>query len=226
MGGIYLLTDHRNDRLYVGQAGAEGKGGGFWEGLAFHKKEAIVEKVEQDEADAKLAKLNNEQSRLLGESDDVLGDNEEVVPIDIPEADRKIVTSDDGTMIIPAVSCTSPKNNTEKILFLNSWGGGMQLHYQRLGQRPEVIRYTVEVPKAGKYEISLNVCTVSKKYEVISRLNRRNIVNVSLPFTKGEWVYTKPQEIELKEGRNSIQFTFRAPNRGVSFKNFKLKPVK
>jgi hypothetical protein len=30
VGGIYLLTDHRNDRLYVGQAGAEGIAGGFW----------------------------------------------------------------------------------------------------------------------------------------------------------------------------------------------------
>jgi len=30
VGGIYLLTDHRNNRLYVGQAGAKGKGGGFW----------------------------------------------------------------------------------------------------------------------------------------------------------------------------------------------------
>lgn len=30
VGGIYLLTDHRNHRLYVGQAGAEGEGGGFW----------------------------------------------------------------------------------------------------------------------------------------------------------------------------------------------------
>ncbi len=30
VGGIYLLTDHRNNRLYVGQAGSEGKGGGFW----------------------------------------------------------------------------------------------------------------------------------------------------------------------------------------------------
>jgi hypothetical protein len=30
VGGIYLLTDHRNDRLYVGQAGGEGKDGGFW----------------------------------------------------------------------------------------------------------------------------------------------------------------------------------------------------
>lgn len=30
VGGIYLLTDHRSGRLYVGQAGAEGQRGGFW----------------------------------------------------------------------------------------------------------------------------------------------------------------------------------------------------
>jgi hypothetical protein len=102
----------------------------------------------------------------------------------------------------------------------------MQLHYQRLGSRPEILRYTVEAPAAGKYELSLNASTVSEKYEVIARLNRRTLVNTMLPYTKGSWQRTKPEVIELREGRNSIQLTFRAPNRGVSMKEFQLKPVK
>ena len=202
------------------------KGGGFWDGLAFHIKELISQKMAKDEAEAKLASLSAEEGRLLGESDNMLK-KKEIKPIEIPEAFSKIDISKDGAITVPAVACSSPKNNTEKVLFLNSWGGkGMQLHYQRLGQRPEILRYTVNAPSAGKYELSLNVCTVSKKYEVIARINRRNIVNLLLPFTKGEWEDTNSQVIELREGRNSIQFTFRAPNRGVSFKSFKLKPVK
>ena len=37
---------------------------------------------------------------------------------------------------------------------------------------------------------------------------------------------TKPVELDLKEGRNRIGFTQYAPNKGVSIKHFKLKPVK
>ncbi len=204
-----------------------GQGGGFWDGLAFYKKRAVVEaaNLEKEAADAELAALSAEEARLLGESDEILGDGE-IKEIEIPEEAKKIVVAEDGTMTIPAVACTSPKNNTDKVAFLNSWEGGMQIHYQRLGNRPEILRYTVELPAAGKYELSLNVSTVSQQYEVIARLNRRTLVNLMLPYTKGNWQRTKPQAIELREGRNTIMLTFRAPNRGVSIKEFQLKPVK
>jgi hypothetical protein len=204
-----------------------GQGGGFWDGLAFYKKRAVVEvaNLEQAAADAELAALSAEEARLLGESDKVLGDAE-VKEIEIPEEDKKIVVAEDGTMTVPAVACTGPTNNTDKVAFLNSWDGGMQIHYQRLGNRPEILRYTVETPAAGKYELTLNVSTVSEKYEVIARLNRRTLVNTMLPYTKGSWQRTEPEIIELREGRNTIMLTFRAPNRGVSIKELQLKPVK
>ena len=42
----------------------------------------------------------------------------------------------------------------------------------------------------------------------------------------GEWQETKPVTMELKEGRNKLQITMKAPNKGVSIKRFTLKPVK
>ena len=202
-----------------------GKGGGFWNGLAFCKKRAVVEDKQAAAVEAELATLSAEEARLLGESDKVLDDGE-VKEIKIPEEDKKIVVAKDGTITVPAVACTSPKNNTDKVAFLKSWDGGMQIHYQRLGERPELLKYTVEVPAAGKYELTMNVCTVSKKYAVIARLNRRTLVTTMLPYSKGAWERTEPEVIELREGRNTIQLTFRAPNRGVSIKEFQLKPVK
>ena len=202
-----------------------GQGGGLWNALAFYKKRAIVEDNEAAAVEAELANLSEEEGRLLGESDKVLGDGE-IKEIEIPADDKQILVAEDGTMTVPAVVCTSPRNNTEKVAFLKSWEGGMQIHYQRLGNRPEILRYTIEVAEAGKYELSLNVCTVSKKYEVIARINRRTIVNTMLPFTKGTWQRTEPETIELREGRNTIMLTFRAPNRGVSIKDFQLKPMK
>ena len=203
-----------------------GQGGGFWDGMAFYLKRAIVEdaNLEETDTDSALAALSAEEARLLGESDKVLGE-EGVKEIVIPEEDIKIIVTEDGTITVPAVACSSPRNNTEKVIFLNSYDGGMQLHYQRLGSQPEILKYSVEVPSAGKYEMTMNVCTVSEEDPVIARLNRRTIVNTILPYTKGTWQRTKPETIELREGRNTIQFTYRAPNRGVSFKDFQLKPL-
>ena len=203
-----------------------GQGGGFWDGLAFYIKRAVVEdaNLEQEAADAELATLSADEARLLGESDEVLGDGE-IQEIEIPDEDKKIIIAGDGTMTVPAVACTGPRNNTDKVVFLDSWDGGMQIHYQRLGKRPELLKYTVEITAAGKYEMTMKVCTVSKPAPVIARLNRRTLVNKTLPYTKGSWERTKPEIIELREGRNTIQLTFRAPNRGVSIKDFQLKPV-
>jgi hypothetical protein len=62
--------------------------------------------------------------------------------------------------------------------------------------------------------------------EFLLRINRRTLVDVNIPYTKADWMDTKPVELELKEGRNRISFTQKAPNKGLSIKGFKLKPVK
>jgi len=195
-----------------------GKGGGFWDGLAFYKKRAIVE-------DAKVEALELVGGMKLGESDDPIGD-EKGDDIEIPEEDRRIVIGEDGVITIPVAACSKPTNNTDKITFMESSGGGTQVHYQRLGNRPELLQYTVELPAAGKYDLTIRVATVSTRQQVILRLNRRTLIDVPLPYTKGMWEETEPVSIELREGRNTLQLTSRAPNRGVSIKQFQLKPVR
>lgn len=206
-----------------------GHGGGFWNGLAFYKKRAVVEDnaAAQAAADAELANLTAEEARLLGESDKILGEDDEIAKIEIAEEDKKIVVAENGTITIPAVACVKPDNNTDKVLFLESIGEGMQIHYLRMGSRPEILRYYVEAPAAGKYEISALVSTVSHEgSDVTFRINRRTIVETKLPYTKGMWEQSDPETIELKEGRNSIMITVRAPNRGISIKSLQFKPVK
>jgi len=201
-----------------------GKGGGLWDALAFYKKRAIVQDHKPEPVAEELASLTEDEARLLGESDKILSEGE-VQPIEIPDADKKIVIGQDGTITVPAVACTRPNNNTDKVAFLKSWDSGMQIHYQRRGNRPEILRYTVEVPAAGKYQLTAKVATVSPAQNVIFRINRRTLVDVTLPYTKGMWQASEPKAIELREGRNSIMVTFRAPNRGVSIKSFQLTPV-
>ena len=113
----------------------------------------------------------------------ILGDAE-IKEIDIPDEDREYRCCrrwhDHSSQ---SVACTSPKNNNGKVTFLRSWDEGMQIHYQRLGERPEILRYSIEAPKAGKYEVSTLVTTVSTGMNAIFRVNRRELVDVKLPYS-------------------------------------------
>ncbi|MFU8892095.1 MAG: hypothetical protein ACNA8L_00560 [Luteolibacter sp.] len=195
-----------------------GKGGGFWDSVAFAKKQLIVKKAE-------VAALELAGGMELGESDNLIGD-EVGEEIDIPEEFTQIKASDDGTIHMPAVACYSPRKPSDRILFLKSWDEGYQLHYSRLGQRPELFKYRVEVPADGEYELTADVATVSLNLEMLVRINRDEPTPFSMPYTKGFWQTTESVRVKLTEGRNTISVTARTPNRGVSIKNWHLKPVK
>ena len=193
-----------------------GSSGGFWRLLGFYKQQAIVE-------DQKIEDIGTTGEELA--ESNVSSEKEDVAQIEIPEEFRKITVAEDGTITIPVAACRSPKNG-EKIRFMESIDGGMQVHYGIAGSRPELLSYTIDIPKAGKYEFTAHVCSVTMDRQFLLRVNRRTLVDVDIPYTKADWMDTEPVELELKEGRNRISFTQYAPNKGVSIKEFKLKPVK
>jgi len=195
-----------------------GKGGGFWDGLAFVKKQLIVKKAE-------VEALELVGGMKLGESDELIGD-EEGEDIEIPDIEKEIKVADDGTITVPAVACYSPRKSSDRILFLKSWDEGYQLHYSRLGQRPELFKYRIEVPADGEYELTAETATVSQNLELLVRINRDDPAPFAIPYTKGHWQKSKPMKLKLSEGRNTISVTARTPNRGASIKNWQLKPVK
>ena len=207
---------------WLGKALAEdaprdyGSSGGFWRLLGFYKRQTIVE-------DQKIEDIGATGEELA--ESNVSSEKEEVEQIEISEEFKKITVAVDGTITIPVAACRSPKNG-EKIKFMESIDGGMQVHYGLAGRRPELLSYTLDIPKAGKYEFSGHVCSVTMNQEFLLRINRRTLVDVNIPYTKADWMDTKPVELELKEGRNRISFTQKAPNKGLSIKGFKLKPVK
>lgn len=193
-----------------------GSGGGFWRLMGFYKRQAIVE-------DQKIEDIGATGEELA--ESNVSSEKEEIDQIEIPEKFREITIAEDGTITIPVAACRSPKNG-EKIRFMESIDGGMQVHYGLAGQRPELLSYSIDVPNAGKYEFTAHVCSVTMGRQFLLRVNRRTLVDVDIPYTKADWMDTKPVEFELKEGRNRISFTQKAPNKGVSIKEFKIKPVK
>ena len=82
------------------------------------------------------------------------------------------------------------------------------------------------MPKDGKYGFTAQVCTVTVDRQFLLRVNRRTLVDVDLPFTLADWMDTEPVILDLKEGRNTLNLTLVAPNKGVSVKQFRLKPVR
>ena len=207
---------------WLGKALAEeapgnyGASGGFWRLLGFYKRQAIVE-------DQKIEDIGATGEELA--ESNVSSEKEEIEQLEIPEKFRKITVAGDGTVTIPVAACRSPEN-TEKIRFMESIDGGMQVHYGIAGSRPELLSYTFDLPTAGKYAFTAHVCTVTVDRQFLLRVNRRTYVDVDIPYTQADWMDTHPVELDLKEGRNRISFTQHAPNKGISIKEFKLTPVK
>ena len=212
------LGDALNEEDVSIKHGQYGKGGGFWDSLAFVKKQLIVKKAE-------VEALELAGGMKLGESDELLGD-EVGKEIEIPEEFTAIKAGNDGVISIPAVGCYSPRKSSDRILFLKSWEEGYQLHYSRLGQQPELFKYRIEAPAEGEYELNCQAATVGPNLEMLVRVNRDEPLPFAMPYTKGFWESSKPIKLKLSEGRNVISVTARTPNRGVSIKSWQLKPVK
>ncbi|MCP4199949.1 MAG: hypothetical protein GY762_22625, partial [Proteobacteria bacterium] len=192
---------------WLGKALAEdaprnyGSSGAFWRLLGFYKRQAIVE-------DQKIKDIGATGEELAEANPHVDSKKEEIKQIEIPEKFRTITVAEDRTITIPVAACKSPENG-EKILFMESIDGGMQVHYGLIGQRPELLNYTVDVPKAGKYGFTAHVCTVTVERKFLLRVNRRTLVDVDIPYTKADWMDTEPVILDLKEGRNTLMFTLK-----------------
>lgn len=205
-----------------------GRRGGFWNALAFHKKEVIVADaaIAKSEEEKKLAEMSADDARtLLGESEADLSETFDSKASVIPDDHRKIVFADDGSIILPPASAAKPTESTGRILFMENYQRtGTQVHYSRLGRQPELLTYYIEAPKEGKYMLTLDVCTIAPYQTSLLRLNRRTRLDVDLPYTSGMWEQTKPVEIELREGRNTLMLTSET-GRGFSMREIKLEHV-
>jgi len=124
------------------------------------------------------------------------------------------------------VACSKPTNSTQKIVFMKSHLGGMQLHYNRLGT-PEEFEYTFDAPAAGKYALTARVVTPSWKQQLLVAVNgAEKPTDIALPFTVGMWDKTQPVEVTLVKGRNVLRFSRIEPVKGLTIRDFTLRPVK
>jgi hypothetical protein len=209
-----------------------GVGGGFWKALAFYKKLAIVKEAdlkEQEITGSEFAESNepavSDKTGWNPKADAVLA-GPVIAQVELSEADKTITTDENGVITIPIAACASAKS-TEKIRFMKSVDESfVQMHYNLYGIRPQLLKYTLNLPKAGKYSFTANVVTVTVDRSFLMRVNRRSMYVIKVPLTLGDWMDTKPVIMNLKAGRNTLQMTLKSPNKGVTTKSFTLKPVK
>ena len=189
----------------------------FWNAVALYRQRAIIEEAKA----VALAAVGED----IGEANESKK-KEAVQAATITEADRKIVVGKDGAITIPASACSKPTNSTRKIVFMKSRLGGMQLHYNRLGGA-ETFEYTFDAPAAGNYALTARVVTPSWKQHLLVAVNgAKEPTNIALPHTVGMWNTTQPVEVSLVKGRNVLRFSRTEPVKGLTIKEFVLRPVK
>ena len=206
-----LLGEEKTFGLHAGEPQ-------LWYGISIYEQMVINDKAE--------AKALAAVGKDIGEANESKV-KDEVKDAGIDAEDRKIVIGKDGSIIIPAAACSHPTNSTDKIKFMKSNLGGMQLHYERLSKH-EPFEYTFDAPKAGKYALTARVVTPSwKQHLFISANGAKDLVDVPLPYTVGMWNTTSPIELDLVKGKNVLTFSREHENlKGISIRDFTLKPVR
>ncbi len=156
-----------------------------------------------------------------------------LAPVQATESERQITIDSSGVITIPAVATKVPAENVavpgwgpmQVVTFTKSSLGGMQLNYSRYGG-PQVLEYTFDAPKAGRYQLTSRVITSRWDTSLLVSSNGNEPVVMPLPFTVGLWKTTEPIVIELKAGSNTLAFARALDMRkGISIRDFKLEPV-
>lgn len=189
----------------------------LWNSISLYVQQAIIKEAKAEA----LAAVGED----IGEANESK-EKEEIQAVVMTDADRKIVV-DNGVVTIPAVACSKPTASTGKIIFMNSYAGGKQLHYNRNG-KPEEFEYTFDVPKAGTYALTARVVTTSANQILLVAANGAGEPkSIAVPFTVGMWDKTEPVEVDLVKGKNVLTFSRGGENiKGLTIKDFTLTPLK
>ena len=192
--------------------------GGFWSALAHYETVAVAaasEAVELAPVGQDVAESNESKEVHKAET------------ARISEADRKPVVGGGGVITIPAAAISMPKGNAAGVMVMNSYSDGLQVHCSRDMKNALQFEYVFEAPQAGTYALSAKVVTVQMDQKLLVTANdATEPAEIALPYTVGRWEPSKPVDVVLTKGPNVLRFTRPAPGRGVTIKEFTLKPLK
>lgn len=89
------------------------------------------------------------------------------------------------------------------------------------------MQYTIDVPQAGTYTLSLKTVTAHYDQSIQLAVNGTDApTNIKLPFTLGDWGQSEPITVTLKQGQNTLHlWRDQAPQNGVAIKSLTLRPI-
>ena len=180
--------------------------GGFWSGIGHYQSVLLAAKsVALGPLGQELAEANEKKEKL-----------ERVAATD---ADKKAVVTA-GTITIPAVAHSKPAGS---FATMKSFGSGQQMHCKG----GFTAQYEFEAPQAGKYALTARVATFSdgQKFQLTAN-DAKQPLEATVPFSVGVWQETQPVEITLAQGRNVLTLALPQGSRGVTVKDFTLRPVR
>jgi len=189
----------------------------FWNTIALYQQRHLI-----SESDAKTLAAVGED---IGEAN-VTKEKVEIIKVELSDKDREVKVASNGVITIPAAATSNLNESTEKVIFMPSNQGGLQLHYSRT-RDPQPLEYTFDAPKAGTYKLTARVVTPSWKQHLhITANGADKPVDLELPHTVGMWEMTAPVMVELKAGKNVLTFNHHTDGyaKGFSIHEFKLTP--
>ena len=188
--------------------GRKGVPGGFWSGMAHYQMVVMAAStVTLGPLGQELAEANEAKEKQKGEQPK------------LDAADQKAVIATDGRITIPSVAFSKPSGHFAP---MKSFTGGMQLHCSG-GFKAE---YTIDAPAAGKYALTARVVTVQDGQKFRFEANdSKTPIDVSVPYTVGEWQNTPPVELSLAKGKNTLRVALQDGSRRVTVKDFVLKQL-
>ncbi len=179
--------------------------GGIWSRMAYFHSLTLSEKA------VTLGPLGQE----LGEANEK---EQKIVTAAVTEADKKITTESDGSMLIPAVA---HGKTSGKVSTMKSIDAGMQIHAFGGFKAP----YEIQVSRAGKYQLIARVATAQTGQVFVITANGKTVES-PVPYTIGLWQKSDPIELTLTQGKNTLEIGLKEGSKGVTIKDFTLVPVK
>jgi len=181
--------------------------GGLWSLLSVYAKKAAVAGQSTQPLAALGAELGeaNESAEVRARA---------LVKATVTAADKQVAVASDGKITIPAAACGGAQ-------ILGSFGGGHQLF-----SGGGAITCEVEVPRAGNYALTARVVTVQDNPKVQVVVGKAVPVELTIPYTIGQWQQTPPATVALAAGKNSLRFIRPDGSRGLTVREFVLTPVK
>lgn len=105
---------------------------GFWNAVALATQRRLIEESDAAPLDALGAELGEASGKTVAEK---------LAAVAIAPDARKITQGSDGTITIPAAAYTNSEDNTEDVIAMKSFAGGLQVFLPRfLQQKPILVR--------------------------------------------------------------------------------------